>query len=473
MESRIKELEQLILEGKYQQAEKKAFQDYNQCLKDEDYVLAGKALYYYAGSLWHSGNYDSAKKWFQELKKLGEQHNLEEAKADAGNGLGITYHRQGQFEAAISPLEESVRIYKALKKEERALIALNNLGTVFMRLSRTIKAGEAHREVIRYYEEISTRSEKQDYHLALAYTNMALVLQEWGGLEEAEVNIMKALTLQKHKNQQKVKTLRIYASILYLLNNLQEAWAYFQSAKRIADEIGFKCEELLNNAAQTLLDLKKYDEALMFIEEAEEIAKKHQSLPEILECRLRRGKYLQATKKISLNQISKYFNDLFLEVREANILKLELEVVIALARLELEANNLEAAEKYVNLALSRVEESGLVFIVFRCLILKALIAAAMLKFEDGMRNLNLARTIIQKKEIVEIYETTRFKIIEVMLQEAREVTNVYDAVIQSSSKQKIHQKGFFEDVTEYCKLIESQVTFLTRNHQETSKDPLE
>lgn len=91
--------------------------------------------------------YVSAVRWFRLSLQVAEQCQDRLGRGQALNNLGVIYGNQGDFEASLASLQQSLALKDAHELAGRAA-TLNNIGTLFMELSEYERAVEYHRQAL-------------------------------------------------------------------------------------------------------------------------------------------------------------------------------------------------------------------------------------------------------------------------------------------------------------------------------------
>lgn len=232
---------------------------------DEAYSLYSKG-----NECFNNGDYITAITYYQNAvpiyeKIYGRNHLYT---SDVYFFLGLSYSKNGNYDAAISWLEKSYTIYNSANGDKgSAANALSYIGSAYFDSSNYDKA------LIYYQNELSVRKSihgENHKDIANCYANIGLV-HEFKGEYKAALNyFQKALAIrQKLFGENDLKTADSYhdiASENYLLGNYQESIEYFFKALKIREELAgsssYEVAHTLGAIATVYIESQLFDDAL-------------------------------------------------------------------------------------------------------------------------------------------------------------------------------------------------------------------
>lgn len=228
------------------------------------------SLYSEGNSHFNNGDYTTAITYYQNAvpvyeKVYGKNHLYT---ADVYFFLGLSYSKNGNYDAAIPWLEKSYIIYNSANGDKGSTAnVLSYIGSAYFDSSNYDKA------LIYYQNELSVRKSIQGENhkdIANCYANIGLV-HEFKGEYKAALNyFQKALAIrQKMFGENDLKTADSYhdiASENYLLGNYQESIEYFFKALKIREElagsISYEVAHTLGAIATVCIESQLFDDAL-------------------------------------------------------------------------------------------------------------------------------------------------------------------------------------------------------------------
>jgi predicted ATPase/Tfp pilus assembly protein PilF len=225
--------------GAYRDGEKATDQALNilraEKKSDPDRIVYAKVLTQHAGFGYRLGDYDRARKLYEESLGIFEKHDKTFELAHVLNSLGNIENLLGKYGEAIMHYEESLVLYRKIGAQKGILGCLNNLGVISYNLGEFDKAKEL-------YDESLAISEKNHYErgIGMAYANEGLVAHMLGDYEEAKILLEKSLHIDRSSGERMgvANSLHNLGLIHKSMGDYQTAKRYYQEALAIRNDIG-------------------------------------------------------------------------------------------------------------------------------------------------------------------------------------------------------------------------------------------
>jgi tetratricopeptide (TPR) repeat protein len=212
------------------------------------------------------GRAEKALLYYQEALKLSQETLRDlEREGNALNGLGLIYIEMGNFQQAITHLEEYLNLRRQQSKQDAQAIAYNHLGLVYDRQGDYERAVEHYNRALEIDRKLGKRREEGDVlgNLGLAYRKMARY-------EEAIACHEQALHISREVSdlQSESKDLGNIGLVYRELKDHQSAIGYFNQALHLAQQSGDRRGELaqlvnLGDAWRELRDLDAANESYL------------------------------------------------------------------------------------------------------------------------------------------------------------------------------------------------------------------
>lgn len=252
-------------------------------------VLNNKGIVYR-----QKGEFDKAINVFKKSLKIREELKDKRWIGSSYNGIGNTYRDKGDYKNSINYFMKFLKITEEIKDKKGEAIASNNIGLVY----KSLKFWD---EAIKYFETALEINKEINNKLELSnnFSNLGDVYQNKKDFEKAELYLKKALSIRKEIND-KSGIVESYNSLglVYLENkNFSDAKEFFKMSYNLGVTIDYKpaVATSRNGTAQIYLSQgdsalaagsianakKNYNLAILYAEEALNIAKKLEINPEI------------------------------------------------------------------------------------------------------------------------------------------------------------------------------------------------
>ncbi len=252
-------------------------------------------------------NSATALEFFNDAQLIFQKQKRIDRLASLYNNVGLIYKNLGRFSNAVQFLSRAYEYYQRLENISGAARVSNNLGSVYMRLGNHEKAAEAYFESLKMFEQLDFQmgiaginsnlallfSDQKEYDRALEYSNFALkIFKELGeeyeyanllnNIAEIHINLgesERALTILKEcyvryseiNYPQGTATALDNIGIVYAnQGDYEKAYNSHKKALEIIiglDQMGH-APKVYNNMANSLIMLKRYDDAFDKLEMA-------------------------------------------------------------------------------------------------------------------------------------------------------------------------------------------------------------
>jgi predicted ATPase/DNA-binding XRE family transcriptional regulator len=159
------------------------------------------------------------------------------ARADALTSLGVLAQRQGDYERAVTVLEEGLALWRAADDRRGSARALLIFGNVVKERGQYQEATALFEQSLQLSQEAGDRA-----HSVSALGNLGLMAAHQGDLVTARERFEKALDLARELGDKRLRavTLQNLADIALQMGGLAEASARLEEARPLAEEIGDK-----------------------------------------------------------------------------------------------------------------------------------------------------------------------------------------------------------------------------------------
>ena len=186
---------------------------------------------------------------------------------DSYTTLGSYHWVKGNYAAAIHAYDTSNQIFTALKRRDKRMTNLSNLGMVYSRLGDFPKAIRYLLESLRISEELDAKEAQ-----AKAYNSLGVAYKNQGSLDEAFTSYNRSLTVFKEINNHE-SVAGSYSNIgnIYMLKkDYGQALVYQMKSLHIFDSLKNSrgLVTCYNNISDIHLALKNFNEALQYRQQA-------------------------------------------------------------------------------------------------------------------------------------------------------------------------------------------------------------
>ncbi|MEM7106849.1 MAG: tetratricopeptide repeat protein [Bacteroidota bacterium] len=211
-----------------------------------------------------------ALEYSKEALELATLIDYQKGRAAALNNIGVVYKNQGVYDKALDNYIESIRISTNLDDKLLLASTMNNIGTVYSLKETYDKA------LIYYIESYETfvKLDKKEQMIG-ALNNIGNAYNVMGDEDKAMEYFDKAIKLTREiGNDPSFDPLNNLGNIYFYKDNLSKALSYYQRSLQIAvKENNFRGQAYAYaNIGSVHLELKKYDSATFYFDQAMSIA---------------------------------------------------------------------------------------------------------------------------------------------------------------------------------------------------------
>ena len=257
----------------------------------------------------------ASKKYFEAMFSFAKKKNLNYAYAKAFNAKGVFYDVTGKLDSAYLSYNKAIFYSKKAKLISTEGSAYNNLGLLDWNKGDFFKALQNYNKSLELFEKIGNINYQGN-----TLSNIGLIYEEIDEPKKAELYLNKALNIREKANDD------YGLSVSYVnLGKLYEKQGKYHIAiqnyqkaiiikKKINDDLGIAIAK--NNLSTSLVGLKRYDEALKVLKEAEKICIENEAESNIIE-NIYSGFCQLYIEKNDLNQ-AKIYSRKLLQVTQKN-----------------------------------------------------------------------------------------------------------------------------------------------------------
>ncbi len=256
---------------------------------------------------WHLGDFEEAEMYLDEYLKYAKKYRSAEDEAEAYRNIAIVYYYYSKYDIAIEKAKKALD--KAIESGKYDLIAnsYNVIGVIYNRQNMPDNALEYFKK----YLEIAEKLGNYDY-MSKAYNNLALIYDLKGDYEKAKNYYL--LSLEMNYKIGNKRDLAISYNNLAVIEgdsgDMMQAIEYMKKSYKYAEEVGDTF-----NMCGTYLNLGSFYKYVRYYEEARRCF----------------------NNALNIAKSESYINEI-------------ISAYLYLGDLKLEVGNIEAAEKYIELA---------------------------------------------------------------------------------------------------------------------------
>ena len=244
-----------------------ALENFSEMLeKAEKYKKVPKINWYQKNGLmgiakanWHLGNYEKAISICDEVETLGLDYAQE---FDIHNTKGISYVNLGRYDKAKSEYEEAFNIACTEKDIFNQIVALQNIGMMYYRLTEYDQAIAYYDRAMTLLIEKNQRDIESRISLLISYAELAAAQNE---IEKCSNLIREVNDLIKRIGipSKQAELLRSVGRLNMKIQLYQQGYNNFQQAVKLYEDYGMLRAELetKTNLVECLVNLSKYQEA--------------------------------------------------------------------------------------------------------------------------------------------------------------------------------------------------------------------
>jgi len=244
-------------------AKAKELKDQN--LIAEAYKTLGNIYYYQGNNNKVVGYYDSS------LVAYTMMHDSA-GMAKVWNNLGLIYQHLGNYQVSIDYNLKSLRYKMSINDSVGIISSYNNIGSIYYDLGEYIISQNYFLKALRICEKLHSYK----YSPGIL-NNLGLINQELGNYEKSIEYLNESLIACEKNNDQR-GTATAHHNLgkgFFLLGDFQKASYHYFTAIKIYDIVGIENSNTNNNIGQFYIELDYNKQALKYLYQALEIAKKN------------------------------------------------------------------------------------------------------------------------------------------------------------------------------------------------------
>lgn len=225
---------------------------------------------------------NKSKRYYHEIFKIAQQKHSNFAYAKGYNTKGVYYDFLGKLDSANYCYNQAIKYARLSKAITVEGSALNNIGLLYWNKSYYYKAILIYNKALVIFEKTGNKE-----YQANVLSNIGLIYDDIDENEKARQYIEKSLEIRKQINDE----YGLSVSYINLAKIIQKQGKHIEAIANYDKGIAIKIKinDLLglaigkHNKATPLISLKRYDEALKCLKEAEEICIKNNAESNIIE----------------------------------------------------------------------------------------------------------------------------------------------------------------------------------------------
>jgi len=230
--------------------------------EDKGTLLNSLSTIYY-----NYGEYETALSYMQQSLTVTREIGDHEGEGITLNNLSQIYQARGDYETALSYLQQSLTLTREIGDHEGEGTALNNLSQIYQ------ARGEYETAVIYLQQSMTVTREIGDKKgEGIILNNLSLIYMAQGDYERALSYLQQSLTIMLEIGDKAGEgtTLNNLFGIAYERGDYERALSYLQQSLTIQREIGDKRGEgiTLSNLSQIFQDRGEYERALSYLQQS-------------------------------------------------------------------------------------------------------------------------------------------------------------------------------------------------------------
>ena len=231
----------------------------------ESYKSLGNVFYYQGKNNEVISYYDSS---LQVYSLINDSSGM----AKVWNNLGIIYKYIGDYHKSIDYHLRSLK-YKTFVNDSVGIISsLNNIGSIYFDLKEFLNSQDYYLRALNMSEKLTNYKFKQSI-----FNNLGLIGQELGQYEKSIDYLNKSISYcEKNDDQNGIATaFHNLGKSYFLLGEFPKALDHYFKAVKIYKDLGVENSQTLNNIGQVYIELDYTGQALKYLNQAKEIAKRN------------------------------------------------------------------------------------------------------------------------------------------------------------------------------------------------------
>ncbi|PYX39424.1 MAG: hypothetical protein DMG75_00870 [Acidobacteria bacterium] len=205
-----------------------------------------------AGVLYDKGDFNGAKKMYEDSLALFRQSGNRKGMAKAINAIANVLYDQGNLAAAKKTYEQALPLQREIASKSGLAGVLGNLGNVLDGQGDLAGARKMHEEALEYFAEVGDKR-----GMASTMGNLGLLLYEMGGLEESKKMYEQALNITQETGYKRGMAFELagLSETLSAQGDLVAARMKGEEALAIRTEIGEQWTTAASRASLAALSL--------------------------------------------------------------------------------------------------------------------------------------------------------------------------------------------------------------------------
>ena len=205
-----------------------------------------------AGVLYDKGDFNGAKKMYEDSLALFRQSGNRKGMAKAINAIANVLYDQGNLAAAKKTYEQALPLQREIASKSGLAGVLGNLGNVLDGQGDLAGARKMHEEALEYFAEVGDKR-----GMASTMGNLGLLLNEMGGLEESKKMYEQALNITQETGYKRGMAFELagLSETLSAQGDLVAARMKGEEALAIRTEIGEQWTTAASRASLAALSL--------------------------------------------------------------------------------------------------------------------------------------------------------------------------------------------------------------------------
>jgi two-component system NarL family sensor kinase len=295
----------------------KALEDYRIVLRISEEIDDKSRVanaYNNIGTIYYSqGSYDKALENHLASLKIRKVTGDKKGIAASYSNIGNIYLAQGSYDKALENYFASMKMWESLGDKENMTVSYNNIGIVYRGQGNYNKALENYFVSLRIFEKIGDKQK-----IASCYNNLGVVYAAQGNHDKALKNHLASLKISEEIND-KYGIAGSYNNIgdIYMHNGrtdlaLKNYFASLNIFEDIVNKQGMTISYI--SIGQSYTDKLNYKEASVWLQKAQQLAKKIGSMPLLLDAYMGLSK---AGEKMSDYRNAYHYHQLYFQLKDS------------------------------------------------------------------------------------------------------------------------------------------------------------
>lgn len=341
------------------------------------------------------GNWKKSEEYFNRVEKLAEKYGLKNYLAVMHRLFGCLLYNRGDYKSSLEHYQRSKQLFTDLNNQWGLSKTIGNLGVLYWRLGKWQDALSSYQQKLLLLEKIDDQSEK-----AVVFINIGILYMSQSKLDKALSYYQQALEIAEKSNDRilSMKAVGNIGLIYHHQKDYKKAMNYFLRYQRRAEEIGDKLgiSKIIGNIGAIYLENNQLDQAMnsfrkklqlsQELGDSQGLANAYGNMAIVYQMEGDRKKsieYFMKNLELSKQQDNKqnimltndqlgniyaeqgqiseaieYYQESLKIAGQTNSLKVKCQVLIKIIDLYLESNDLEKAEKNIEVLKNIVNENN-------------------------------------------------------------------------------------------------------------------